>query len=87
MQVGLVLGHDQSTVKHPSLERQKLLIVQPVLADGQRPDGLPVIAVDKLGAGPGERVVLTSDGATIREQYGVENSPIRWSTLALADPI
>jgi microcompartment protein CcmK/EutM len=46
-----------------------------------------VIAVDKLGAGPGERVVLTSDGATIREQYGVENSPIRWSTLALADPI
>ena len=40
----------------------KLLIVQLYGVDGRTPDGEPVIAVDTLGAGRGERVLLSSDG-------------------------
>ena len=29
--------------------------------------------------------VLTSDGGAVRETFGVENSPIRWSVLGLID--
>ena len=67
------------------MEQKKLLIVQPLMADGVRADGVPLLAVDMLGAGAGERVMLTSDGAAVKEMFGVENSPIRWATLGLVD--
>ncbi len=85
MQAAIVLGNATSTVKHPSLENLKLLICQPLQTDGKTPDGSPLIAVDLLGAGRGETVMLTSDGSTIRDAFGVENSPIRWSVLGLID--
>lgn len=85
MYTALVLGNATSTVKHKSLAQLRLLIVQPLSLDGS-PDGVPLVAVDHLGAGFGDRVMLTSDGAAVRELFGVENSPIRWTVLGLIDP-
>ena len=87
MQVALVVGHAHATVKHPTLAGQKLLLTLPLLADGERADGPPLLAVDRLGAGPGDRVMLTSDGAAIRELFGAENSPIRWAVLGIVDDL
>jgi len=55
------------------------------MADGRSADGPPLLAVDRLGAGPGDRVMLTSDGGAIREMFGVEHSPIRWAVLGIVD--
>lgn len=85
MQLGLVVGTATSTVKHVTLHGQKLLVVQPLMADGQRPDGDPQIAVDAVGAGRGERVMITSDGRFVRELVKHENTPIRWSVIGIAD--
>lgn len=85
MQIALVVGHAQSTVKHATLEGQKLLVTQPLMADGKRADGPPMIAVDRMTAGVGDRVIITSDGKAIRELFGVENSPIRWAVLGIVD--
>jgi ethanolamine utilization protein EutN len=85
MQVALVVGHTHSTVKHASLDSQKLLVTQPLMADGASPDGPPTLAVDRLGAGAGDRVMLTSDGKAIRDMFGIENSPIRWAVLGIVD--
>ena len=85
MQSALVVGHGTSTVKHPTLDNLKLLIVQPLMADGIRPDGPPLVAVDRMGAGVGESVMLTSDGSAIRDMFGVENAPIRWAVLGVID--
>lgn len=85
MQVALVIGHTHSTIKHRSMEQKKLLLVQPLMADSKRADGVPLIAVDMLGAGVGQKVMLTSDGAAVKEMFQVENSPIRWATLGLID--
>lgn len=85
MQLGLVVGHGNSTVKHTTLNSQKLLVTQPLMADGKSPDGPPLLVVDRIGAGVGEYVIITSDGRAIRELFGVENSPIRWSVLGIAD--
>ena len=63
MQLALVIGTATATIKHPSLEGCKLLVVQPRLADGRTPDGDPLLAVDGVGAGTGETVLITSDGA------------------------
>ena len=62
MQLGLVVGTATSTVKHATLRGQKLLMVQPLMADRKKPDGDPQIAVDAVGAGKGEVVMITSDG-------------------------
>ena len=64
----------------------KLLVVQPLLADGRGPDGEPVLAVDNLGAGRGERVIVTSDGRGTRELLKSQNTPVRWSVMGIADP-
>lgn len=85
MQLGLVVGTATSTVKHKTLHGQKLLVVQPLMADGAKPDGDPQIAVDAVGAGRGERVMITSDGRFVRELVKHENTPIRWSVIGIAD--
>ncbi|HZZ73412.1 MAG TPA: EutN/CcmL family microcompartment protein [Pirellulales bacterium] len=85
MQTGLVVGKTTSTVKHASLQGWKLLLVQPLAADGQSPDGDPVLAVDHLGAGCGERVLITSDGRGTRELLQSDTTPVRWSVMGICD--
>lgn len=66
------------------MEGCKLLVVQPRLVHGQA-DGDPVLAVDGLGAGVGETVMITSDGRGARDMLGVEATPVRWTTAGIVD--
>lgn len=84
MQLACVIGHTTSTVKHPSLEGWRMLIVQPLGIDGHD-DGDPYIAIDELGAGVGDRVMITGDGSSIREMMKSNNSPVRWAVIGIAD--
>ena len=52
--------------------------VQPLMADAKTADGDPQIAVDAVGAGKGQVVMITSDGKFVREVVKQENTPIRW---------
>ena len=81
----LVLGNATATMKHPSLEGWKLLVVQPMLVDGSTPDGDPLLAIDAHGARRGDTVLLTSDGRGTRELVGDETTPIRWSVMGICD--
>ncbi len=84
MQQAVVTGRATSTVKHASLAGWRLLICQTLDRDGQA-GGDPVLVLDKLGAGSGDRVLITSDGLGLRELLGHDNSPARWWTLGLLD--
>ena len=84
MQIGKVVGRAISTVKHPSFQGVKLLLVQALDGKGN-PDGEPVLTVDALGAGPGMRVLISSDGKGARELVGAKNSPVRWLTVGVLD--
>lgn len=55
MFLGKVVGRVWSTVKHPGLESQRLLIVQPVTPEGA-PSGRRVVCTDWTGAGAGELI-------------------------------
>ena len=83
MQLGRVLGMATSTVKHPSFQGERLLVVQLEGSDG-KPDGEPVLAFDRMGAGRGDAVLLTSDGAILQSQIG-KTTPGRWSVMGLPD--
>ena len=84
MITGRVIGTATSTVKHPSMQGWKLLLVQPLDGESQ-PKGDPVLAVDTLGAGTSEEVILTSDGKTARQLLGDNTTPVRWSVVGLPD--
>ena len=85
MQNALVIGTATSTVKHRSMQRCKLLVVQPQMADNQTPDGDPLLAVDMLGAGRGDLVMITSDGRYMRELLQTDATPVRWSVVGICD--
>jgi ethanolamine utilization protein EutN len=74
---GKVIGTASATVKHPTLEGWKLLLV--------RTDTEPFLAVDYLGAGMGDDVIITSDGKFTSELIGTKASPVRWAVIGIAD--
>ncbi|MBM3751604.1 MAG: ethanolamine utilization protein EutN [Acidimicrobiia bacterium] len=55
MQLAMVIGDVVATIKDANLHAHKLLLLQPVGAD-ESPVGRPVVALDAVGAGVGERV-------------------------------
>lgn len=84
MQLARVVGHAVSTIKHPSLHGWKLLVVQMLTPDGKE-DGEPILAIDNLGAGLENLVIVTNDGAGARELVKAKNSPVRWTVLGMCD--
>jgi microcompartment protein CcmK/EutM len=84
MQLGMVIGHATSTVKHPSFTGLRLVIVQQ-LNNAREPEADPVIAIDKLGSGVGDTVVLNSDGKAARELVGNDKTPARWWVIGIVD--
>jgi ethanolamine utilization protein EutN len=84
MQLGKVIGHVTSTIKHPSLNGWRMIIAQ-MLNVRREPEADPVVAVDKLGSGVGQTVILNCDGKGARELIGDEKSPVRWFVIGIVD--
>ncbi len=55
MDLARVIGCVVCTQKNGGLDGRKLLLVQPVTVEGQD-TGRPLVAIDAVGAGAGERV-------------------------------
>ena len=85
MYLGRIVGSATATVKHPSMDGAKLLLAMALQADGRTVEGDPILVVDRLGAGQGESVMITSDGIGTREMLRSESSPVRWSVLGIVD--
>jgi ethanolamine utilization protein EutN len=85
MQLGLIVGTATSTTKHASLRGWKLVVVQPLLVDGHSADGDPRVAIDNLGAGLGDHVIISSDGEGSRAMLGVDATPVQWCVVGLPD--
>jgi ethanolamine utilization protein EutN len=84
VQIGVVVGHAVATVKHASLTGWRLLLVQLLTTDGKL-DGEPLLAIDNLGAGSRDRVLLCNDGAEARNLVKDRTSPARWFVMGLLD--
>jgi ethanolamine utilization protein EutN len=49
------------------------------------PEGDPVLVIDRLGAGYGDTVIITSDGLGLRQMLNDNTSPARWWTVGIVD--
>lgn len=81
-----VEGNVVAVRKHPSLEGWRLIICQP-LNEKEEPQGVPQVAIDPLGAGMHQKVVISSDGAAARKAVGDELSPVRWMIIGIVDKV
>ncbi|MBE2203487.1 MAG: EutN/CcmL family microcompartment protein [Chthoniobacterales bacterium] len=81
MRIATIRGYVTSSVKHASLEGRTLLVAEPESADL-----VPQIVLDNLGAGIGQKVLISSDGSEARKMVGDELSPARWTVQGIIDP-
>lgn len=86
MQVGTVVGTVVSTQKHAKLHGAKLLLVQPELPDGTA-KGNVVLAIDSVGAGIGERVLLVIEGKAAGDALGRKGAPVDAAIIGIVDAL
>jgi microcompartment protein CcmK/EutM len=86
MLIGRVIGDVVATQKVPSHEGRKILVVQPLQLDGTD-RGDPVLALDAVSAGIGDRVLLTMEGFSAMTAVGRPNSPIDSAVIGVIDSV
>ncbi|MGA2135725.1 MAG: EutN/CcmL family microcompartment protein [Bryobacteraceae bacterium] len=86
MLIARVVGEMVATHKHPSHEGRNLLMVQPLNLDGSN-RGDAVVALDAIGAGIGDRVLLTTDGYAAMSSVGRMQSPIDMAVIGFIDRV
>ncbi len=83
MQLARVIGCVVATVKNDSLEGRKLLVIQSLNAKLQ-PQGLPLVALDAIGAGVGE-LVFWCRGKEASFPFKREDTPTDCTIIAIVD--
>jgi len=86
MLIGRVIGAVWATQKQASHEGQKILYVQPLNLDGSD-RGDPLLALDAVDAGAGERVLVTTEGWSAMTAVDRPNSPIDMAVIGIIDTI
>ena len=86
MIIGRVTGSVVSTIHHPIVEGRKLLLADRLDPDGQ-PAGGYVIAIDAIGAGMGETVLILDEGNGARQVLDRENAPVRAVVVGIVDEV
>jgi len=86
MIIARVIGEVVATRKHPSHENRKALLVQPLTLEGAD-RGDPLIALDWVDAGAGDRVLLVAEGWSAMTSVDRPTSPIDMAVVAVIDTI
>ncbi len=86
MKIGRVAGTVVATICSPALDGRKLLYVDLLDLDGNA-TGKDLIAVDAVGAGAGETVLVLDEGNGARQVLEAPNAPIRAVIVGIVDEI
>ena len=85
MIIAKVIGSAVATLKHDLLKTTKLLLVGPADVRGNL-TGEPFLAVDLVGAGDGE-LVMISRGSSARAAIGDDSSPADAAVIGILDSL
>jgi microcompartment protein CcmK/EutM len=86
MQLARVVGTVVATQKHRKFEGAKLLLVQPVTLDDQ-PRGTALLAVDSVGAGVHEKVLVVIEGRAAGDALGRKAAPVDAAIIGIVDSV
>ena len=83
MELGIVIGSVWSTRKEERLVGAKLTLVKPLNVLDENADQMPLVAVDPIGAGIGETVIIVK-GSTARATL-MPNAPVDAGIVGIVD--
>jgi microcompartment protein CcmK/EutM len=86
VQIARVIGTVVSTQKHPKFEGAKLMLVQPLNMD-DTPRGNALLAVDGVGAGVDEKVLVVLEGRAAGEALGKKGAPVDAAIVGIIDTV
>jgi ethanolamine utilization protein EutN len=86
MQIAMVVGTLVATRKHAALHGAKLLLVQPQTPEGE-PRGPVLLAIDSVGAGIGERVLVVIEGKAAGDALGQRGAPVDAAIIGIVDRV
>jgi ethanolamine utilization protein EutN len=84
MQIGEVVGTVVASQKNRKLEGAKLLLVQPLTLEGTH-RGTPILAIDAVGAGVGERVLVVIEGKAAGDALGRKAAAVDAAIIGIVD--
>jgi ethanolamine utilization protein EutN len=86
VQIAKVIGTVVSTQKNRKLEGAKLLLVQPLTLDDQ-PRGVSLLAIDSVGAGVGEKVLVVIEGKAAQDALGRKQAAVDAAIVGIVDSV
>ena len=86
MILGRIIGSVVSIIHHPVVEGRKLLVAERLDANGQ-PTGGYIIAIDAIGAGQGETVLILDEGNGARQILDYTDAPVRSLVVGVVDAV
>lgn len=86
MKLGRVSGTVVSTVCSPAYKERRLLLCD-LIDDAGRMTGDYLIAIDRVGAGAGEDVLILDEGNSARQVLGWPDAPVRAIIVGIVDEI
>jgi ethanolamine utilization protein EutN len=86
LQLARVVGTVVATQKHRKFDGAKLLLVQPITPAGE-PRGTVLLAVDSVGAGVNERVLVVIEGRAAAEAVGRKGTPVDAAIIGIVDAV
>lgn len=86
MILGRVIGEMHGTIKHPFYAGRRLLIVEK-LSHACTPTGDYLIAIDSVGAGADEHVLVLDEGTGARQVLGSLDGPVRSVVVGIIDDV
>jgi ethanolamine utilization protein EutN len=82
----MVVGTVVATKKHAALEGAKLLLVQPQTPEGES-RGPVLLAIDSVGAGVGELVLVVIEGKAAGDALGRRGAPVDAAIIGIIDGV
>jgi ethanolamine utilization protein EutN len=86
MKIGTVIGTVVATLKHNGFNGRKLLLVRPEDPHGKKVD-TPVVAVDTVCAGVGDKVLFVDEGNSARQVLDWTDGCVRAVIVGYIDSI
>jgi microcompartment protein CcmK/EutM len=88
MLLARVTGHVVATAKNPSYKGHKILrLIQEDWTGKPLPGASPIVALDLIDAGIGDRVLVCQEGKWAREAVGDMHAPVRSMIVAVVEGI
>ena len=86
MILGRVTGNVVSTIHHPVVNGRKLLLIERLDQDS-KPTGGYLIALDGVGAGRGETVLVLDEGNGALSSSSICRAPVRSIVVGIVDEV